>query len=120
MCVASYLDSVASVDRRKDISLNDADNQGCPADTPTAGGVAEEDLSGVERRQLTRLCERLLLIIAICTATNQLTRVLVLLIKGFATVPGFCDIALLHAYESNLGDHNIFPFMAASEGNNPT
>ena len=52
--------------------------------------------------------------------TNQLTRVSVPLTKAFATVPGFCDIALPHAYESNLGDHDIFPFMASSEGDNPT
>ena len=43
-----------------------------------------------------------------------------MLIKAFATVPGFCDIALPHAYKSYLGDHIIFPFMAASEGDNTT
>ena len=37
-CVGSYLESVAFVDRHEDISLDEADYQGCPADTPIAGG----------------------------------------------------------------------------------
>ncbi len=53
--VTSYFDSVASINRHEDVSLNDADYHGCPADTPIAGGVAAEELSEVERRQLNPL-----------------------------------------------------------------
>ena len=49
-CVASFLDSVAPVDRHEDISLDDADYQGYPDNTPIAGGVAAEELSEAEKR----------------------------------------------------------------------
>ncbi len=53
-------------------------------------------MSEVEKRQLSPLVERPSLIIAICAAIDQLTRVSIPLIKDFANILGYCDLALAH------------------------
>ena len=109
-CIASYINSASVIDRHEDVNLDSADYHNCPIDTPVAGGGL----------RLLTLCKRPTIVKGICAVTGQLIHASLPLIHAFAAVPGGCNIALPHAYESNIGDHDLFPFMAASAGDNPT